>query len=133
MDDVKILPSDPAGPLQPRQFRLCWLQKSDSGIPQGKLAVFQMDNIPTYRALSYTWGYPYRKIARREGAIDLLPDELCFEAPIVEFTCEGRLPSKLIPNLYNALRHLLQLGLSGWVWIDAICIRQNDLAERPPR
>ena len=61
-----------------------------------------------YEALSYTWGTPILR----------------------QFIwCDG----KVLPvtqNLYNALRRLRQTNEKKLLWIDAICINQEDLEER---
>jgi hypothetical protein len=62
---------------------------------------------PRYEALSYEWGSPtFTKALEIEGA----------KLPIGE-------------NLHGALVHT-RLGTDCILWIDAICINQNDLAER---
>ncbi|KAF2684624.1 HET-domain-containing protein [Lentithecium fluviatile CBS 122367] len=61
-----------------------------------------------YEALSYVWGKP-------EFTQPILLDSQ-------EFT--------ITPNLESALRHLRRQGEERTLWIDAICINQEDLAER---
>jgi len=66
-----------------------------------------LDDQPSYEALSYVWGDPnVRKDIYLNG-----------------------LPFKVTANLESALRHLRLKG-ERTIWIDAICINQNDLDER---
>ncbi|TAQ85342.1 hypothetical protein B7494_g6333 [Chlorociboria aeruginascens] len=73
------------------------------------------ENLTHYEALSYTWG------------------ELHGSSPIL---LNGR-PFKVSPNLYEALIHLRNMSdsktrrpKSRWLWIDAVCIDQSNMAER---
>lgn len=65
--------------------------------------------IPTFFALSYVWGNPARTH---------------------EMIIDGK-KHGVTENLYNALRILQRDAMGDFkVWADAICINQNDLAER---
>lgn len=65
--------------------------------------------LPTFFALSYVWGDPTR-------THDIIIDD-------------KRL--RITENLYTALRELQPSSLGFiWIWADAICINQDDLAER---
>lgn len=66
------------------------------------------DDSPTYEALSYTWG------ERTD------PDEITLD----------RTPFKVTQNLALALRHLRHKDGDRHLWVDAICIDQDDTAER---
>ncbi|KAJ2984495.1 hypothetical protein NUW58_g6029 [Xylaria curta] len=72
------------------------------------LSVANLASPPIYEALSYCWG------DTSDG---------CF------IFCDGT-PYAVTQNLESALRHLRQSEGSRALWIDAICINQNDLAER---
>ncbi|KAI1742716.1 heterokaryon incompatibility protein-domain-containing protein [Xylaria scruposa] len=72
------------------------------------LSIASLENQPTYEALSYCWG-------------DASDKRLIF--------CDGR-PFPVGQNLEEALRHLRQSEGARILWIDAICINQNDLSER---
>ncbi|KAI1748690.1 heterokaryon incompatibility protein-domain-containing protein [Xylaria castorea] len=72
------------------------------------LSIASLGNQPTYEALSYCWG-------------DASDKRLIF--------CDSR-PFPVGQNLEEALRHLRQSEGARVLWIDAICINQNDLAER---
>ncbi|KAI1114124.1 heterokaryon incompatibility protein-domain-containing protein [Nemania sp. NC0429] len=72
------------------------------------LSTVSLVNPPTYEALSYCWG----------DASDL---GLIF--------CDDK-PFPVTKNLESALRHLRQSQGDRVLWIDAICINQENLAER---
>ncbi|KAI1199853.1 heterokaryon incompatibility protein-domain-containing protein [Nemania serpens] len=72
------------------------------------LSTVSLINPPKYEALSYCWG----------DASDL---GLIF--------CDGK-PFPVTKNLESALRHLRQSQDDRVLWIDAICINQDNLAER---
>lgn len=62
----------------------------------------------SYEALSYTWGDQYLRYS---------------------ITCNG-VPFSVGENLFNALHHLRLSDKPRWIWADAICINQEDIAER---
>ncbi|KAJ0287876.1 hypothetical protein CBS470a_005141 [Colletotrichum nupharicola] len=66
------------------------------------------DNETSYSALSYVWGSP-------------------IETQQIEIN--GRL-FYITENLNDALWQLHRNGVDPWLWIDAICIQQSDLAEK---
>ena len=67
-----------------------------------------IDETLTYEALSYVWGDP---------------------TPKHTVLCEGRdLP--VTHNLYTALMYLRHEDKPRYLWIDTICINQNDIEER---
>lgn len=69
------------------------------------------DDSPTYEALSYTWGEP----AERKDLEQLTLD---------------RMPFGVTHNLALALRHLRYKDRDRHLWVDAICINQDDTVER---
>lgn len=75
------------------------------------LVPVSLDAAPPFEALSYAWGDPL---------------------PRHEIRCSGR-RAEIGPNLYSALCHIRRLqpaGRTAWVWADALCINQDDIAER---
>ncbi|KAH6684557.1 heterokaryon incompatibility protein-domain-containing protein [Halenospora varia] len=95
--------------LPERHIRLLILQPGEAGSPfQGRLVPTYIDNNPIYEALSYTWGTP-------EAASAL--------------QCDG-LSIPLTANLHDALSRLRLPEEDRILWVDQICINQNDLAER---
>lgn len=110
------------------------------------LEEFELEDLPPYAALSYTWGCPY---ANPNFELNDPSESAAFNGRytaerIVPITCNG---AKLFItlNLYEALQHIKRryLGVPGslastsetvtessYIWIDAICINQDNLAER---
>lgn len=99
---------------EPREIRLLKLRPASS-LDEPDLSVdlvhIPLDSAPPFNALSYAWGEPL---------------------PRTEIRCSGR-AAEIGPNLYSALRHLRLLNTGGqdnWLWADALCINQDDNAER---
>ncbi|KAF7954586.1 hypothetical protein EAE96_005706 [Botrytis aclada] len=61
-----------------------------------------------YTALSYTWGAPDN----------------------TSYICVNGCKHKVTPNLESALRHLRDHKDKVFIWVDAVCINQNDIPER---
>lgn len=88
------------------------------------IAVFPLRDVPPYRALSYTWGPPH---------VDMTAYT---EHDKRDIRISGR-RFAVLPNLLDALLEL-EVTLRGpkwrkgphYLWIDAICINQSDMAER---
>ena len=74
----------------------------------GSLTCKNLNNKPTYHALSYTWGNPDLCCVIRIDGMDLA----------------------ITDNLYSALRRLRSKNRKFPVWADGICINQNDISER---
>ena len=74
-----------------------------------KLDQHSIDECPKYTALSYTWGQPHRT-----------------KDVLVETSSQY---IKVTENLHAALVHLRR-GVPVKLWIDAICINQDDIKER---
>lgn len=83
---------------------------------QCNMTIIRRDSASAYEALSYTWGDPTN------------PE-------IIQ--CNGK-DVRVTKNCANALRDLLRrsatsfrdLPVPGYIWIDSICINQEDVAER---
>jgi Heterokaryon incompatibility protein (HET) len=86
------------------------------------LDTYDVKNAPPFRALSYTWGRPYRKDVYEEDIES--PPKLA--ATIV---CNGK-PIAITRNLFDGLSYLTRNGVAGLLWVDAICVNQEDLEER---
>ena len=94
-------------------------ENANLNVPSVTLNAYELEvnAKPEYCALSYTWGKP--------------------RADVPDYTAEGR-PSiflngqsvKVSPNLYDALLQLHQYFSDKPVWIDALCINQDDIDER---
>ena len=85
------------------------------------LQMYDLEKAPPFKALSYSWGPPYRDGAQTD--VESTPE---FDA---EITCNGTTLA-VTRNVYNALIAVREKGLIGYWWIDAICINQDDLDER---
>ncbi|KAJ2897960.1 uncharacterized protein MKZ38_004289 [Zalerion maritima] len=126
-------------PTSIRVLELLSFPKSTTpkAIPQCKLHTVDLANSPTYDALSYTWGIP--KLVYRESEEDVDANEAkerCF--PII---CDGK-TILVTKNLYDALEQLSQSEFdsniqgqvfnpsTGYIWIDAISIDQENIPER---
>lgn len=99
---------------EPRQIRLLKLHppsSPDNPELSVDLVSTLLDEAPSFVALSYAWGDPL---------------------PRCEIRCSGR-AIEIGPSLYSALRHLSDRNTGGqenWLWADALCINQDDNAER---
>ena len=99
-------------PLGDTQIRLLELLPGSIGHQlSGHLRIFDLDRTPSYSALSYTWGNP-----EAEDVI-MIGDRV------------GRLQS-IVGNLSLALKHLRRTDSSRMIWVDALCINQEDIDER---
>ena len=91
-------------------IRLLYLLPGNDRAPLScSLRIISLSEPPEYEAISYTWGEPI------------------FSASIECFT-KGQLP--ITKNLSEALFHLRLRDRLRVLWIDAICINQQDLVER---
>lgn len=114
----------------PRFIRLLEIQHGEGNI-HCSLQTFNLDNSPAYDALSYTWGDPRPALLQTVG-----PGQYKRQFAI---TCDGKALT-VTANLYYALLQLRGLNRSvpalhgrvvqPRIWIDAICINQQDPAER---
>ncbi|KAH9217518.1 heterokaryon incompatibility protein-domain-containing protein, partial [Leptodontidium sp. 2 PMI_412] len=74
---------------------------------------FTGDSVPQYEALSYTWGSADDPKTIRVGNAP-------FDRTVLEVTS----------NLAKALPYLRHASVRRTLWIDAICVNQQDLQER---
>ncbi|KAK0657799.1 heterokaryon incompatibility protein-domain-containing protein [Cercophora newfieldiana] len=103
----------PYTPLQtPNEIRILQLQPSNhvtkGALPEAKVIHTAISTGQSFSALSYVWGV--------EKDEELL-------------SCEGG-KIRITKNLGQALRHLQHRHGLSFVWIDALCINQNDVPER---
>jgi hypothetical protein len=95
-----------------REIRMLTLSSGEPDEPvKCRLSTVSLAAEPTYDALSYVWG----KHVYPSPGIEL--DEKSFE---------------VTPNLFSALRHIRLPAGNGpmSLWVDAVCINQDDLDER---
>lgn len=95
--------------LSPREIRVVVLHPltSEDGIHCELKRVF-IDENPIYEALSYVWGDASHRVPIRVGSGTL----------------------EVTQNLYSALRALVHQDTERTIWIDALCINQNDISEK---
>lgn len=90
------------------EIRLLTLQPRSSGATiKCAISHAKISSKPRYEALSYMWGPKVRKPIEIDGK-----------------TCSVR------ENLYSALAHLRLEDRPRTLWIDAVCINQQDVGER---
>ncbi|KAF2748669.1 HET-domain-containing protein, partial [Sporormia fimetaria CBS 119925] len=92
-----------------REIRLLHLQPGAWKDPiQGTLDVVSLSKKPKYQALSYVWGDPTnRKPISIDGELFLATQ-----------------------YLFNALQRIRHPWKQLYLWVDAVCINQDDLHER---
>lgn len=94
--------------------------------------VIKMRNNPTeeaarqYEALSYVWG----AADNPEGIRVLASTATGTQEEDVAYSSDHAAPLHVTENLASALRHLRQQDAARTLWIDAICIDQQNVAER---
>ncbi|KAE9376518.1 hypothetical protein N431DRAFT_435819 [Stipitochalara longipes BDJ] len=81
---------------------------SGSDFIRGRLVVTSFSEVPTYSALSYTWG----------------------DSSDTKFIVVDGFSVKVTKNLWTALHHLRHKRYSQKFWIDSICIDQNNPGEK---
>ena len=104
------------------------LRIESSSIAPGKSLVFSLDatnlsSAPDYGAISYTWGSPYGN--------DYDQDEQ--EAGLLDFSYRITVNDNdfaVTKNMFDALKCFQSKMKYRYVWMDSICINQNDLGER---
>jgi hypothetical protein len=131
--DNALSPPDPTASLTyetlptPRSIRLLKLPRKEefSLIPSSGISVtihtYALEDAPPFNALSYTWGKPYREAS---GDDPESPPEF-----VKTIRCNG-IKIKVTQNLFDGLVSFKQLGIGGFLWVDAVCINQADLNER---
>jgi hypothetical protein len=85
------------------------------------IRVYDFKDAPTFKALSYTWGAPYREVHGEDTDTPALFTN--------HITCNGK-QLAITRNLFDALHNLREGKVSAWLWVDALCINQMDLDER---
>lgn len=140
----------------PRSFRLLKLLRFGLATPENNaieigtqssflgftLENFTLDDSPEYHALSYTWGEAlHSTIEHRKDEEPSSSSQRSVKVPLTNLdTSEDGVPGSMLlngksymitQNLEDALEQLATSGLVGeWVWIDAICIDQDNLEEK---
>ncbi len=95
--------------LQGRKIRLLRLLPGDKEAKiQCRLVEASLDTVPSYEAISYVWGRPQKR------------------EPI---ECDGH-DAHIIVNLAQVLRRLRSKTVPRTLWVDGICINQDNVLER---
>jgi Heterokaryon incompatibility protein (HET) len=122
--------------LKPGEFRLLSLKPPPEGLDPGpvlrcSLTVHALSAAPPFRALSYTCGPAFceagLELLVRSNPNNAAPQYSSNKDAQIE--CNGVL-MKIYPNLYDALTNIQPMNGSDRLRADAICIRQDDIAER---
>jgi hypothetical protein len=88
--------------------------------------------IPAYEALSYVWGSDENKLRISLSYVSE-HDANCSRKPDVDncrTASDQGLQHKVTQNLAAALRHIRLSDVERTMWIDAICINQEDHDEK---
>ncbi|KFA56422.1 hypothetical protein S40293_05070 [Stachybotrys chartarum IBT 40293] len=108
-------------------IRLVELDPSFGDKVSFSLHTFELHESPPFEALSYTWGDP------RSSFLDDDPASTeSYRHPTQELRCDGSTFMVRL-NLFQGLRMLQSttyIQRQRFVWIDAICINQDDIEER---
>ena len=98
--------------LDAKEVRLLQLtpENGNEGQVHARLEHFQLSEAPTFKAISYTWGpvHPLRPIYIGRDVFWVRPNLAAFLHTIIRDPQPG----------------------VGWLWIDQVCIRQDDVTER---
>lgn len=111
-----------------RSVRLIHLVSHPSAIvsrPCFAVSVHPIGNAVSYSALSYTWG-PATSSGSTYGPGSLDDDSRDFRLDII---LDGKV-LQVMPNLRSALARIFAAEPDIYLWVDAICINQNNTAER---
>lgn len=101
----------------PRSLRILEILPASNESPiSAVLKTCTLDALPEYEAISYVWGNPYGEPA------------FCYVKHGEERTQEH--PLRVTLNCWGALHRLRKRDVKRAVWIDAICINQEDPDER---
>ncbi|KAF1846465.1 uncharacterized protein K460DRAFT_313916, partial [Cucurbitaria berberidis CBS 394.84] len=94
-----------------RQIRLLHLHRGDDDVKLAcTFSLVSLDDDPHYEAVSYVWGDFNKCCSIDVGAVNE--------------------PVPIMRNLHSVLRNLRLHDRQRILWVDALCINQNDLVER---
>ena len=114
----------------PHSIRLLTFQTLQSGRIAGTLKSVDLAADISYSALSYTWQYRYSPGSTLTVDGDQFNSgDDGSSASKCNIHIDGH-PLSITPNLRDALLQLHASELNSSLWVDSICINQNDTAER---
>lgn len=123
-------------PLEPGQIRLLKLNNVDWNENNvqfvGTQKIVELGDKPVYQAISYTWDFPYRRQAWENGKLVGCSedhDQISSEELSARIVLDG-LEISISDNVSRALAAFAHEAKTGWVWVDALCIKQHDTVER---
>lgn len=116
------------------------LPTTSNGVIRCSLKTTELEDAPSFKALSYTWGSPRTSIAgtppHEEAGLKSLSTEEVNSAGQHTIICDGCLV-KVTSNLRDAL-HMLSNAINmphmpktpTYYWIDFLCMNQSNIEER---
>lgn len=94
-----------------------------------RITQYAVHRRPAYAAISYTWG-PNPKHIRSTNTSSSSASSTTPSDPYTRLIRVNGRPFRVRVNLWNLLYHLRQRGESRFLWVDALCIDQENLEER---
>ena len=85
---------------------------------------------PAYAAISYTWGPNPKHLSNTRNKPRHGASIVAITDPYSRLIRVNGRPFRVRINLWNLLYHLRQRGESRFLWVDALCIDQENLEER---
>ena len=112
--------------LDSRSLRLLKIQPAESSDEAVRCVLedFDLAEAPAYFALSYTWGD-----AEGEDGINPVVSRDPSEHRTERVLVDGR-TLFVTSNLHDAVKQLRMSSVTGYYWIDMICINQEDMEEK---
>jgi hypothetical protein len=89
-----------------------------------RITQYSVRRLPKYAAISYTWGPTPKHVKASSAAGSIAAD------PYTRLIRVNGRPFRIRVNLWNLLYHLRQRGEARFLWVDALCIDQENLEER---
>ncbi|KAK0383633.1 hypothetical protein NLU13_9544 [Sarocladium strictum] len=118
--------------LDQHSIRLVKLPDEDGPASDFTIKTFVLDQVPTYIALSYTWGPA--QASSPASTPDLAGLSLSPRTPGTpphhDTINLNSCTFNVLPNLHTALQYVVYARPGQYIWVDSICINQADPDER---